>query len=234
MVVKKNDPRTLADLALAELREDIVSGAITPGSPIRLNKYIEQLQMSAVPIREALRFLEQRGLIDRSPHRGVFVADMSARDLEDTYRVRLELESLAVRAAAAAMTPETAVFIREALEEYRQAIMAGIADASREAHERLHMALYSASNSRWLMLLIPALWDNSERYRRIALPVRGTPEELVAEHARLVEACVSGDPDAAELRLRDHLTNSFKAAVAVLRVLEDQTAKDAEKAREDA
>ncbi len=88
------------DLALAELREEIVSGVAEPGSPIRLNKYIEQLQTSAVPIREALRFLEQRGLIDRSPHRGVSVAQMSARDLEDTYRIRLEGPGRASRCEA--------------------------------------------------------------------------------------------------------------------------------------
>ncbi|HEX5911661.1 MAG TPA: GntR family transcriptional regulator, partial [Rubrobacter sp.] len=51
--------RTLADVALAELREAIVSGQIPPGSPIRLQEYVERLSMSSVPIREALRFLEQ-------------------------------------------------------------------------------------------------------------------------------------------------------------------------------
>lgn len=222
MAASKADARTLADRALSELREEIVSGVAAPGSPIRLNKYIEQLQMSAVPIREALRFLEQRGLIDRSPHRGVFVATMSAHDLADTYRIRLELESLAVRGAAEHMTEEARASLRELLEEYTRATMAGDRERTRELHERLHMELYALSDSKWLSLLLPVLWDNSERYRRLSLPRRGTPEQRIGEHVALVEACLDGDAERAEQVLREHLGNSFEAAIASLRSLEQQ------------
>jgi len=221
MAGRKPDPRTLADLALAELREDIVSGVATPGSPIRLSKYIEQLQMSAVPIREALRFLEQRGLIDRSPHRGVFVANMSAHDLADTYRIRMELESLAVRGAAEHMTDEARESLKALVTEYREATMSGATPLTRELHERLHMELYSLSDSKWLTLLLPVLWDNSERYRRLSLPRRGSPEKRVAEHVALVDACIAGDPDLAEKVLRKHLGNSLEAAIVSLQSLED-------------
>ena len=220
MGARTPDPRTLADIALAALREDILSGAIPPGSPIRLNKVIDQLQMSAVPIREALRFLEQRGLIDRSPHKGVFVADMSARDLEDTYRIRLELESLAVREAARHMTPELATVLQGLIDEYSAATMQGPNATTREIHERLHMTLYSLSESKWLTLLLPLLWDNSERYRRLSLPRRGSPEQRVHEHLKIVEACIAGDGERAEQLLREHLGNSYEAAIASLRSVE--------------
>jgi DNA-binding GntR family transcriptional regulator len=213
-------------MALAALREDIVSGALRPGTPIRLNKYVEQLQMSAVPIREALRFLEQRGLIDRSPHKGVFVAEMSARDLEDTYRIRLELESLAVREAVRHMTPELAQVLQGLVDEYSAATMDGPNATTRELHERLHMTLYSLSQSKWLTLLLPPLWDNSERYRRLSLPRRGTPEQRVREHVAIVEACIAGDGDRAEQLLREHLGNSFEAAVASLQTLEQAGVPD--------
>lgn len=222
LMAPRGDARTLADLALAELREEIVSGAIPPGSPIRLNAYIDSLQMSAVPIREALRFLEQRGLIDRSPHRGVFVADMSSHDLEDTYRIRIELESLAVRQAARLHTPEDVKIAREILGEYAAETLKGPSARARDLHEQLHMKLYEMANSKWLALIIPVLWDNSERYRRVALPVRGTPEERIAEHAALVDAVLDGDEDLAEAALRHHLGHSFTAALEAMRQREDQ------------
>ena len=214
----KNDVRTLADLALAELRELIVSGELAPGSPIRLNTYVERLSMSAVPIREALRFLEQKGLIERTPHRGVVVAEMSAQDLEDTYRIRLELESMAVRGAARNMTDEDRAKLTRLVEDYAAASLAGEAQAglARELHGRIHLSLYQLAGSKWLSLLLPMLWDNSERYRRMSLPWRGSPEQKVNEHRRIVEACAAGNPEAAEQLLRAHLSNTFEAAIVSL------------------
>jgi DNA-binding GntR family transcriptional regulator len=220
MVLRPADgARTLADVALAELKEAIVSGEIPPGTPIRLQEYVDRLQMSSVPIREALRFLEQKGLIERSPHRGVFVSPMSAQDLDDTYQIRLELESKALRMASEAMTDDDSARITELVERYAKASLAGDSVA-RDLHGDIHMSLYELSGSKWLLLLLPMLWDNSERYRRLALPLRGTPEQRIEEHRQIVEAVAAGDPDRAETLLRTHLSNSFEAAIASLRNLE--------------
>jgi len=220
MVLRPADgARTLADVALAELKEAIVSGEIPPGTPIRLQEYVDRLQMSSVPIREALRFLEQKGLIERSPHRGVFVSPMSAQDLDDTYQIRLELESKALRLASEAMTDDDSARITELVESYAKASLAGDS-AARDLHGDIHMSLYELSGSKWLLLLLPMLWDNSERYRRLALPLRGTPEQRIEEHRQIVEAVAAGDPDRAEILLRSHLSNSFEAAIASLRNLE--------------
>lgn len=216
----KNEVRTLADMALAQLREDIVSGRIPPGSPIRLHTYVDRLSMSAVPIREALRFLEQKGLIERTPHRGVTVAAMSAADLDDTYRIRLELESMAIRGAATSMSPERRTELMRLVDRYSDASRHD-SDLARELHGVIHMTLYELAGSKWLSLVLPMLWDNSERYRRFSLPWRGSPEKVVAEHRGLVEACASGDADEAERRLRAHLSNSFEAAIAALRAQEE-------------
>jgi DNA-binding GntR family transcriptional regulator len=220
MVLRPADgARTLADVALAELKEAIVSGEIPPGTPIRLQEYVDRLQMSSVPIREALRFLEQKGLIERSPHRGVYVSQMSAQDLDDTYQIRLELESKALRMASEAMTDDDSARITELVERYARASLAGDSVA-RDLHGDIHMSLYELSGSKWLLLLLPMLWDNSERYRRLALPLRGTPEQRIEEHRQIVEAVAAGDPDRAETLLRTHLSNSFEAAIASLRNLE--------------
>jgi DNA-binding GntR family transcriptional regulator len=211
--------RTLADVALAELKEAIVSGEIPPGTPIRLQEYVDRLQMSSVPIREALRFLEQKGLIERTPHRGVYVSQMSAFDLDDTYRVRLDLESHAVRLASERMTDEDRVRITDLVEKYAKASLAGD-PVARDLHGDIHMSLYELSGSKWLLLLLPMLWDNSERYRRLSLPLRGTPEQRIEEHRQIVEAVAAGDPNRAEELLRAHLSNSFEAGIASLRDLE--------------
>lgn len=208
--------RTLADLALAQLRDAIVSGEIASGSPITLQALTDRLSMSSVPIREALRFLEQKGLIERRPHRGVIVTEMSAADLEDTYNVRLEVESLAVRRAALRINEQDRLRLVKLLDDYEAALRAD-EDIARNVHTKLHMAIYDCADSRWLRLLLPTLWDNSERYRRLQLRARGTKKQRVEEHRMLVEACASGDPDRAENELRAHLSRTIVTAIALLR-----------------
>jgi DNA-binding GntR family transcriptional regulator len=83
------------------------------------------------------------------------------------------------------------------------------------------MGLYELSGSKWLLRLLPMLWDNAERYRRLALPIRGTTEERIREHRAIVEAAAAGDPDEAERALRSHLSNSFDAAIERLRQQEE-------------
>ncbi|MGH8915125.1 MAG: GntR family transcriptional regulator [Acidimicrobiia bacterium] len=212
--------RTLADVALAELREAIVSGEIPPGSPIRLQEYVDRLSMSTVPIREALRFLEQKGLIERRPHRGVIVCEMSAADLEDTYKIRLDLESMAVRMAASRIKDKDRVILLGLVDEYEAALRADNGSAP-DVHTKLHMSIYHYADSRWLRLLLPSLWDNSERYRRLQMPVRGTIEQRVEEHRVLVEACASGDPEIAATELQAHLSRTMVRAIALLREQED-------------
>jgi DNA-binding GntR family transcriptional regulator len=219
--------RTLADVALAELREAIVSGEIPPGSPIRLQEYVERLSMSTVPIREALRFLEQKGLIERRPHRGVLVSEMSATDLEDTYNIRLDLESMAVRKAVPRIKAKERLFLLGLVDEYEAALHADNGTAP-DVHTKLHMSIYEYADSRWLRLLLPTLWDNSERYRRLQIPVRGTIEQRVEEHRILVEACASGDPEVATAELQAHLGRTMIGAIALLR--EQETDAEAEAA----
>jgi DNA-binding GntR family transcriptional regulator len=215
----RNGPRTLADVALAELKRDIITGVLPPGSPIRLQEQVERLQMSSVPIREALRYLERSGLVDRTPHRGTHVAEMSAQDLEETYRIRQELEAMAVSEAARRIAPETCRTIEALVEEYAEFAETD-PEKALEIHTRLHMSIYEESGSKWLMRLIPMLWDNSERYRRLALPTRGTVKDRIIEHRRIVELCKGGDAEGAAAALRDHLSHTFEVAIERLREVE--------------
>ncbi len=217
----RNGPRTLADVALAELKQDIITGALPPGSPVRLQEQVERLQMSSVPIREALRYLERSGLVDRTPHRGTHVAEMSAQDLEETYRIRQELEAMAVAEAAGRIDAAACEEIERLVEDYA-ALAEPDPEQALQVHSRLHMTIYEASGSKWLMRLIPMLWDNSERYRRLSLPVRGTVSDRVAEHRRIVELCRLGDAEAAAQALREHLSHTFEAAIERLKEVERQ------------
>ena len=92
--------RTLAERAFATLHEAIVTGVLPPGERLPIEELAEILEMSPMPIREALRLLDSVGLVENIPHRGARVTELSIDDLREVYEARLALEPLAVRHAA--------------------------------------------------------------------------------------------------------------------------------------
>lgn len=205
---RHRDPRTLSDLALAQLRESILSGQLAPGTRLPLREQVERLAMSNLPVREALNRLEQVGLVEQVPHKGARVAPMSTEDMRDTYRLRIVLESMAVRAAAERFDDRDVERCRAWLERYDETSRSTDRPRARHAHSGFHYAVYEASGSRWLMRLIPMLWDNAERYLRMTISERGDVPHRVAEHEQLLEVCAANDPDGAERLLTEHLATT--------------------------
>jgi DNA-binding GntR family transcriptional regulator len=197
--------RTLAERAVADLQESILRGELPPGAPLRLEALAKALEMSAMPIREAIRELERLGLAEHVPHRGARVAQLTVEDLRDTYEARLALESLAVRHAAERAGADDVAIARRLLEEHLAAYRIGDAARGRTLHAEFHFALYAASGSQWLPRLIRPLWENSERYRLASLQAGRSLERRRREHQRIVDAVAAHDPAAAEDALRAHL-----------------------------
>ena len=95
------------------LESAILTGRLKPRERLIEQELAEQLKMSRTPIREALRRLEERGLVRILPRRGALVSDISSAEVENIYAVRSHLESLAARLAAAHITPEGIERVRE-------------------------------------------------------------------------------------------------------------------------
>lgn len=198
-------PRTLADSAIAVLHEAILNGEFEPGERLRIDDLATRLQMSPMPIREALRQLDARGLVEHTPHRGAKVAEFSVQDMRETTRVRLVLEPLAVRDAADRLTEEDAEAVREHLKAWYVAKRGKEVQKARQEHARFHLALYGAAGSRWLMRSILPAWENGERYRLEGVEDRETLQTRMEEHTRILDHCVAGEADAAGDALHDHL-----------------------------
>ena len=202
--VRAQRHRTMAEAALVELQEAILTGHLPPGAPLRLELLARTLDMSISPVREAVRQLEALGLAVHVPHRGARVSDISIEDLHDTYEVRLALETLAVRRAAEHFGDEDAAPARAHLDEHVAAHERGESREARAAHTAFHFALYAASGSDWLVRLIRPAWENCERYRSLSLESRIWHDRR-REHERILAACVERRPDEAATELRKHL-----------------------------
>jgi DNA-binding GntR family transcriptional regulator len=195
----------MAEAALERLREAIILGELTPGTPLRLEDLARTLGMSISPIREAVRQLEALGLAEHVPHHGAKVMALDVEELRELFSIRLALESMAVRRASELFTPADFDRARAHLDAYDEARTRGDIRTAVRAHGDFHFALYEAARSPWLLRLIRPAWDSCERYRPVLLAkgaVQDRHEELDVE---LLEACAAHDPDRAAAALREHL-----------------------------
>jgi DNA-binding GntR family transcriptional regulator len=198
--------RTLAEKAFVALHDAIVRGELRPGERLPIEELADVLDMSPMPIREALRRLDAVGLVENVPHRGARVTELSLEDLRDVYEARLALEPLAVQHAAERFDSDDAERGQEAL-----AALNKLGDQSTPAtwaaHTAFHFSLYEPAGSAWLVRLIRPLWESSERYR-LAAPTRRKLSMRRDEHERILRACVDHQPAAARAELHNHLART--------------------------
>ena len=195
----------MAEAALERLREAIIMGELTPGTPLRLEDLGRRLGMSISPIREALRQLEALGLAEHLPHHGAKVMRLDVEELRELFSIRLALEGMALRRAAELFRPADADAARSHLDAYDEARRHGDIRAAVRAHGSFHFALYEGARSAWLLRLIRPAWDSCERYRPVLLAkgaLQDRHEELDVE---LLDACSAHDPERAAKALHDHL-----------------------------
>ena len=188
------------------IREAILDGKLEPGTTMSQVMLADELGVSRTPLREALRMLQNEGLIESEPNRRVRVSEVSLADVEELYTIRVPLEVNALRLSMPAFTPEDIA----RLEGY-MAEMAHFADQEdygrwHVPHRAFHEALTEKAGPRYEGLLMQ-LFDHAERYRRIHVG-RSFSERTAREHRAILDAVKNGDADAAAARLAQHLARS--------------------------
>jgi DNA-binding GntR family transcriptional regulator len=196
----------MAEAALERLRESIILGELTPGTPLRLEELAQRLGMSISPIREAVRQLEALGLAEHVPHHGAKVMGLDVEELRELFSIRLAIETMAVRRAAERLDPAAEAAARAHLAAYDEARHRADTLAAMREHTAFHFTLYEAAGSSWLLRLIRPCWDSCERYRPVLLAEKGALQDRHEElDVELLAACAAHDPDRAGQVLHDHL-----------------------------
>lgn len=190
------------------LRQSIIDGRYEAGTPLRLQRLAEELGVSFIPVREAMRLLEKERLVRVVPNQGARVAELSLNDLVDAYQTRIALEADALRRAFPHLDAELLAEIGQTKDKMVRAFESGDDDTAFALHREVHFSLYERSESPWLLHLIEILWSHTERYRRIATRLHDTYEEVGDEHASILEALKGGELEEAVAALRRDLEHT--------------------------
>ncbi len=191
--------------AYNHLESAILTGKLKPRERLMEKDLAERLVISRTSVREALRRLEERGMVRILPRRGAVVSDLSPSDVESIYAVRVHLEVLAARLAAQRISREG--LTRVAGMEAAHAKLAGGRDvrALMLTNDRFHDAIYAATKNPCLVELIQQLRRQVYmiRFNAWALPERIA--RSLAEHRQMMDALAARDEDALAKFTQTHM-----------------------------
>jgi DNA-binding GntR family transcriptional regulator len=202
----------IADRAYADLRDAIVTLALPPGTALREDELMRELELGRTPLREAVKRLALEGLVEVRPRSGTFVTDVHAEDIVHIAELRAELEAQAARLAAARLDDDGRAVAAE-LDAALQAIegTTGI-DAYMRLDERVHRFVWRAAANPYLLDALERLWALSLRIWHLVLDRVETLPAAVHEQRALLAALTSGDEPRASACMRDHV-QAFEAEI---------------------
>ena len=199
---------TMTDVSSARvatyLRDAILGGRLKPGDRIRQEEVAAKLDISRVPVREALRMLEAEGLTEHEPHKGARVPKLTQHEVEVIYQMRERLEPLALLESLGQLDESD----HQRLEQVQLRIEANddvekFLDLDRE----FHMLTYSGCAIHPLNSMVTRLWNSTQHYRRayVALGGRNRMWVVNSEHRLILDAVVRRDGKDAERYLAGHI-----------------------------
>ena len=208
--VALNAAEQVADI----LREEILTGELNGGAPVREQDVAERLGVSRTPVREAVARLVAEGLLMKDGNKTAHVFRPSLAELLEIYEIRIPLESMAARLACEAAEK---AFIAE-LEKAGRALAK--AEPGRDwsvKHEAFHLLVARGSGRRRLESLVTTLRVQSEPYVRFAIASDGQfPQRARHDHQEIVTLVKRGDGTALEQLVRNHLQATSKQVSTLL------------------
>lgn len=200
--------RSLSDQAEKILKEEIISGRRPPGERIDVHALAEMWKVSPTPVREAVRILGEQGLVEISPRRGSFVAQVSRRALREIFEVRIALESATTRLATP-LVPEAEA--QNVLHMYRRARDTATHDRDpvlSSVDNIIHDLLVRYCGNARLIKIMDGLREHV-RWGQQTIILREPYTVTLPEHIRIAEAVCARDVKGAVEAMDSHLSNTL-------------------------
>jgi len=201
--------KTRTQLVVEILREKILSGEIVAGQPLRQTALAEELNVSRIPIREALLQLEAEGLVTFEPHKGASATELNIDQVDELFELRAMLEGDLLAASLTDITDDALSQAKDTLTNLDSALgKENAANTWSELNSKFHNCLYSGANRPQTADLVNILNKNADRYIRMHLLWAGGISKAGPEHAELLAFCQARDIDKAVAKLKQHILNS--------------------------
>ena len=219
-IFQKEDRSTLVVKVANQIREAIKSGKLKPGEHIIEGDLAMDMGISRFPIREAIRYLEKEGLVTTTPYKGAHVTELTEKDLEEIYSLRIVIEELAIRTLIKHLDSEKVKKLESVVTAMKQ-----VAKNCRTIEEVIdvdlsfHRTICELSENRRLL----ELWLNLSHQLRAFIVLDDhlygddTPEKTLETHYPVFEAIKKEDSDLAVNQMKKVMTRGYKNALKYYR-----------------
>lgn len=207
-------PQTLREIVLERMRGAILSGRFASGERLVERTLCDQLGVSRSVVREAIRYLEAEGLVEIMPNKGPMVARMDWPQAEQIYEIRQLLEQSAAAACAEAADATVKADLQAALHAINAASQSA---AMFEATTRFYEVIFTAAGHHIAWEVVQRLNGRISRLRAMTLAATDRRVSGPVRMARICEAILANDADAAAQAVCDHLDEAAKIARRLLK-----------------
>lgn len=206
------------ELVRRSVRDEIIRGVYRQGEPISERIVAEKLQVSRIPVREALIQLERDGLVEIVQGRGAQVRKFNAGNIESLYQTREAIEGMAARLAAERMNKQQLKVFREKFEEAMSASYPKDTEAISRLGDDFHNAIIEGSRNSMIINISESIRDLVHMARQISYGFLsdGSIEDVTRQHHEILEAIAEAKPDLAERRMRKHISTWRDAVLSHL------------------
>ena len=191
------------------LREEIIALILAPGTVLSRLDLQARFGVSSTPIRDALMRLDEEGLVRIFPQHATIVSPIDLNHARQGQFLRRSVEVEIVRTLAAKHDPALIEALRGIIRQQAAFAELGEFDLFTQLDQEFHRTHYAAADVLDLWYLVRRQGGHIDRLRRLHLPVPGKRADILRDHAAIVDAIATGDPDGAEAEVRGHLSRSL-------------------------
>lgn len=195
--------------------DKITSLQLAPGSSVNEPQLAEELDLSLVAVREALKLLAFDELVVVTPRHGLYISDINLSDLAQLSEMRLALEALCARQATERATADD-IAVLEALRQEQATIPPEDSRRLFEVDHKFHQAVARAAHNKYMARTLDQFYGLSLRLWYLVLPHLDFLPAAVEKHLDLVAAIKAGDADRAEAIMRDHVQSFYDKVQEIL------------------
>jgi DNA-binding GntR family transcriptional regulator len=209
--------QTVVSATLQALRERILRGELVEGEQLRQEALAEELGVSRIPLREALRQLQSEGLVTFYPHRGAVVSTLSPEEISEAFELRAVLEPDLLRRAIPNLTEADFARARGVLAAYEADLQSGDVSTWGELNWQFHSIILAPANRPLSLGIVQNLNYHSNRYVRLQIMLTHGETRAAQEHQLILAYCEKRETDAACSLLIEHILHAGRALVDYLR-----------------
>jgi len=195
----------LRDIVFKTLREAIVTGELKPGERLMEIKLANEMGVSRTPVREAIRKLEQEGLVRLTARKGAEVAPINAKDLKEVLEIRKALEGLACQMACQHATEEQIQDLSRINQDIEEAIGDGDIERIARLDALFHDRIGVYSSNTQLIMILSRLKEHIYRYRLEFIADTRNKRQIIEEHEKIIQDITNKNEKAVRRDIEHHI-----------------------------